>query len=142
MSNFLTVSLQMPKLLKVKDIDRKVLMKGLREASKVVSKQAKKLCSTKEVSKPGEIPGRHTGRMRRAIRNHASRRKDKFWSRTQVDTIKDAQVFYPAVLFYGKKNGSLKPRKNPIIEATKLTENKTSEIIEDAVIDSIKGFGN
>lgn len=142
MSNFLTVSLQMPKVLKIKDIDRKVLMKGLREASKVVSKQAKKLCSTKEVSKPGEIPGRRTGRMRRAIRNHASRRQGKFWSRTQVDTIKDADMFYPAVLFYGKKNGSLKPRKNPIVEATKLTEPKTKAIIEDAVIDSIKGFGD
>lgn len=142
MSNFIGVTLKLPKILKVKDIDRKTLMQGLRESSKLVSQQAKRLCSNRTVSKPGEIPGKHTGRLRRNIKNHASKRKNKFWSRTQVDTIKDAQVFYPAVLFYGKKDRTLLPRQNPIIEATKLVENKTSYIIEEAIIDSIKGFGS
>ncbi|MDO5352014.1 MAG: hypothetical protein Q4E81_04185 [Succinatimonas sp.] len=116
-------------------------MKGLRESSKLVKQQSKKLISKKKVSKPGELPGRRTGRMRRAIKTMSSRQKYKFWSVAQVCSIPNS-YFYPAILIHGRKDGSLEPRKNPITEATKLLDKKTSKIIENAVIDSIKGFGN
>ncbi len=142
MSNeFVNITVKIPKSLKVKDLDRKAVMKALRESSKLVKQQSKKLISRKKVSKPGELPGKRTGRMRRAIKTISSRKKYKLWSVVQIKSIPDA-YFYPAVIMYGRKDGTLKSRKNPITEAAKLLDRKTTEIIEDAVIDSIKGFGD
>ena len=112
MGEFFHVGIKMPKGLDVMDFDRKIVMTGLKKASKIVQQQSKKLISAKGPSKAGEYPGRNTGRMRRHVRIKNSKRKDHLWSRVQVSTIEDS-FFYPAVLNYGRKDGRLKPRKNP-----------------------------
>lgn len=151
MSNMLNVSMSLPRGMVPKDLNRKTVMKGLKEATKIVSKQAKKLCGKKMTSKSGELPGKKSGKLRKAIKNHSAKNKsEKLWSRTQFDTIPD-HFFYPAPLFYGRKEtiktkngktyrvGMLIARKNPVILATKMTENQTESVIKKAVLDGMKG---
>ncbi|MGN0896357.1 MAG: hypothetical protein ACI4NC_06285 [Succinivibrio sp.] len=138
MTDFANISIKLPKGLDALDFDRKTVMKSVREATKIVQKTAKRYISTRSVSKPGEIPGRRTGRMRRAVKCHYSKRKDRLWGRVQVDTIQDSDVFYPAVLMYGKKDSTLKPRKNFIEQAFIEQESKVNSLIDDGMSKGIK----
>ena len=58
MGEFVHVGVKMPKGLDVMDFDRKIVMTGLKKASKIVQQQSKKLISAKGPSKAGEYPGR------------------------------------------------------------------------------------
>lgn len=115
-------------------------MEGLKGASKVVRQHAKKLVGKKRISKPGEVPGRQSGDLRRNIKIVNSKRKDRMWSKVQVSTIKD-KFFYPAVLQAGRKKGSiLKPRQDPMALAYSQHKQECEQIIEDAVVKAIKVF--
>lgn len=142
MSNLLSLKTQIPKGIYATELSRPIIMKGLSTACKNIQQTSKKLISSKMVSKEGELPGRYTGRMRRNIKLHKSRKKDKLWVRVQVDSFKDVPVWYPAVLNYGKRDQSLKPRANPITKASQLRERENISIIEEALANSIKGWGD
>ena len=122
------------------DLDRKTVMTGLTDVNKKWRQTAKRLLSSRRISKEGEFPGKRTGRMRRAVKIHKAKRKDKLWVRTQVDSFKDVPMWYPAPLTYGRKKGDLKPRANPITESAKLHETESRRKIDNAIVNAIKGW--
>jgi hypothetical protein len=126
--------------LKVADLDKAILRKGLRRASRIVQQTSKRLITPKRRSKPGEYPGRDTGLMRRNVKVVVSKRPGKFWARVQVSTLPNS-FFYPAVLSAGRKDHKLLSRKNFIGDAQELTKNQTEPIIRDAIRDSLKVWG-
>ena len=136
----ISFSYKMEKGFTFNDYDRKTVMDGLKGASKVVRQHAKKLVGKKRISKPGEVPGRRSGDLRRNIKIINSKRKDRLWSRVQVSTIKD-KFFYPAVLQAGrKKTPILKPRQDPMALAYSQHKQECEQIIENAVDKAIKVF--
>lgn len=132
------VEYNLPKNLDVMDLDKKVVKKGLRRASRIVQQTSKRLIAPKRRSKPGEYPGRDTGRMRRHVKVIYSKKPYTMWSRVQVSSFEDKHMFYPAVLAYGKKNHTLLPRRNFIADAQDQTRAQTDPIIEKAVWDALK----
>ncbi len=137
----INISLQMPShFLKVADLDKQIMRKGLRRASRIVQQTSKRLIAPKRRSKPGEYPGRDTGLMRRNVKVVVSKRPGKHWARVQVSKLPNS-FFYPAVLAAGKKNKTLLPRKNFIGDAQDLTKHQTEPIIMDAIRDSLKVWG-
>ena len=76
----ISFSYKMEKGFTFEDYDRKTVMDGLKGASKVVKQHAKKLVGKKRVSKPGEVPGRRSGDLRRNIKIINSKRKDRMQS--------------------------------------------------------------
>ena len=137
MSEFVSVSCDFPKNFDHLDFDRKTVMQGLRKASRIVANQSKKLVAPKRRSKPGEYPGRDTGRMRRNVKVVSAKKKERFWTRVQVSSLKD-HFFYPAVLAAGKKNRTLLPRRNFIADAQTQTIHTTEPIIQKAVWNALK----
>ena len=123
--------------LDVRELKRSVAMKGLRAATKIVRTDARSLFGRKIVSKPGEIPGMVSGKMRRAVKVHSAKRRDRLWSKVQIDTLPGEKMWYPGALFYGRKDGSLKPRKNAIIVAMNNRAKQLDDIIENAIIDAM-----
>ncbi len=141
MANLVKVECAFPKNFTRLDFDRKTVMKGLRKASRVVANQSKKLVAPKRRSKPGEYPGRDTGRMRRNIKVVSAKKREHFWTRVQVSSFKDKHFFYPAVLAAGKKNRTLLPRRNFIADAQTQTIHQTEPVINQAVWDALKVWG-
>lgn len=136
----MSFSMSFPEGLLHADLDRKTVMAGLTDVNKKWRQTAKRLLSSRRVSKEGEFPGKRTGRMRRAVKIHKAKRKDKLWARTQVDSFKDVPMWYPAPLTYGRKKGDLKPRANPITESAKLHETESRRKIDNAIVNAIKGW--
>lgn len=141
MGELVNCQIKLPKGLDVFDLDRKVVMKGLKQASKIVQQHSKRLISTKGPSKVGQYPGKNTGRMRRHVKVVSSKKKHRLWSRVQVASI-EGSFFYPAVLNYGrgadKRGGALLPRRNFIADAGEATSVQTSRIIDRACTEAIK----
>ena len=86
------------------DVDRKELRKHLRPPASGLAKTAKKLVSTRGVSKPGDYPGLQTGLMRKAI-------TPIYWESgfgvtvaPKTKTIlKAKEKYYPAFVLYGHR---------------------------------------
>ena len=136
----MSLAVSFPEGLLHTDLDRKTVMTGLADVNKKWRQTAKRLLSTKGVSKPGEFPGKKTGRMRRAVKIHKAKKTEKMWVRTQVDSFKDVPMWYPAPLTYGRKKGDLKPRANPITASAKLHEIESMRKIDNAIVNAIKGW--
>ena len=80
------------------DFDVKVLKRRLRKEAGKVQRQAKRLISTGGVSKPGAMPGRQSGTMKKSI-------KVRVWKSgfgATVRPILDGE-FYPAFVVYGHR---------------------------------------
>lgn len=137
MADFCKVSVKLPGKFSQMEFDRKTVMKGLKQASRLTQQLSKRLISDKRRSKAGEYPGRNTGRMRRNVKVVNAKRKDRLWSRVQVSTLKDS-FFYPAVLNYGRRDHTLEPRKNFIADAQQQLKSTTDAIIEDACWSALK----
>lgn len=138
MADFCKVSLKLPGKWAQMEFDRKIIMKGLKQASRLTQQLSKRLISPKRRSKPGEYPGRNTGRMRRNVKVVNAKRRDRLWSRVEVASFKEDVMFYPAVLNYGRKDHKLEPRKNFIADAQAQLKKTTDAIIEDACWDALK----
>lgn len=134
----LDVSVSLPKGLDSMDFDRKEVMKGLRKGGSLIRARAKKLISKKGRSKVGEYPARQTGAMRNAVKLVSSKRKDRMWVRVQANMPQDAHMFYPAVLNYGRKDNTLKPRLNAIADAGQQLDSQVRAIVDDAVYRAMK----
>lgn len=137
------ISLQMfAKDLHLWDLKRGPVMKGLRQAARIVRQDARSRMGRKSVSQPGQIPGMVTGAMRKAVKVHAAKKKDKFWARVQIDTLKNSKFWYPAPLFFGRRKkpgvGRLEPRRNPIDAAYDSCEAKVADAIERGLVEGIR----
>ena len=135
-----SVVVDLPKGLKTVDFDRKIVMAALRQAAKNIQKESRNLLKLKRVSKEGEVPGRLTGRLFKSVKVHASKRKDRYWAKTQIDSFEDGEDWYPAPLFYGRKDGSLKPRLDPVSTTGERQADKNAELVQKALESSLKGW--
>jgi len=86
---------------KVIDYDTKQMRAALVRGAASVRKEARRLLSRRAVSKPGEVPGRRSGNLRRAI-GVVSKGTKGGWIKVGPRSI-DNSIFYPAFLFYGVK---------------------------------------
>lgn len=122
------------------DFEVKNIRKTLREQANPIKKIAQNLVSRKGVSTPNEYAGRQTGLLRRSIkakvaRNGMSAAIAPFRIGRMVGP-KDG--FYPAFIVYGRKDGTLKPRKNQMAEAFKLRRVQARDAIYNTITSSIK----
>jgi hypothetical protein len=86
---------------KVIDYDRKAMRAALVRGAGSVRKEARSLLARRAVSKPGEAPGRQTGKLWRSI-GVVSRGTKGGWIKVGPKSI-PSSIFYPAFLFYGVK---------------------------------------
>ena len=100
---------------KVIDYDRKKMRAALVRGAGTVRKEARRLLSRRAVSRPGEVPGRQTGDLWRAI-GVVSRGSKGGWIKVGPKSIRN-RFFYPAILFHGSKKIGLEPRANYMEEA-------------------------
>lgn len=136
----LAARVTLPDGLDASDYDRKVVMKGLRQAAAAIRSQSRQLLNRRgAASKEGDFPARQTGAMVRAVKVHAAKKRDKFWTRVQIDSIKDAPFWYPAPLMYGSKRG-LKPRRDAVWQAGQQLESRTTATVEGALRRALKGW--
>lgn len=134
------VSVKMDAGLSGESFDRKILMSELSKVGTSIKKKSQRLLNSKSKSKEGDYPGFLSGRMRRHVKVHKAKRKDKFWVRIQIDTFKDRHFWYPNVLTSGRHDGSLKPRKDAIITANDLLSTKTQQAVSDALDKALRWF--
>lgn len=136
----LDFAVSIPKELDHTDFDRSVMMKALTDIGKGIRLTARRKLSSKTPSQPGQYPGKRTGRMMKAVKVHKAKRKDKYWIRVQVDSFKDRHFWYPAPLTSGRNDNSLKPRRDSIVDAGIENQNKTVQVLSDALDKALKGW--
>lgn len=112
---------------KVIDYDRKKMRAALVRGAGTVRKEARRLVSRRAVSRPGEMPGRESGDLWRAI-GVVSRGSKGGWLKVAPKKINGSQ-FYPAFLFYGSQKTGLEPRGNYMEEAL---QNKAASVRAEA----------
>lgn len=112
---------------KVIDYDRKKMRAALVRGAGTVRKEARRLLSRRAVSRPGEVPGRQSGDLWRAI-GVVSRGSKGGWVKVGPKSIR-GRFFYPAILFYGSRKTGLEPRANYMEEAL---ENKAPSVRAEA----------
>ncbi len=134
------VAVKLPKGLNALDFDRKTVMGALRQQARKIQKASKQLVSAKGPSQPGQYPGRDSGKMRKFIKVHASKKKTKLWTRVQVDTLPDEKFWYPSVLNYGSSKRNIQPRRNAIVNAGEMNATEAQNAIADAMWKGIKGW--
>lgn len=131
-------AVQIPKELQADDFDFKVVKEALRTVGKKIQRSAKKKLSDRKGSL---YPRLQTGRLRKAVKVHVSKKKDKFWVRVQVDSFKDYPFWYPAPLMYGRKDGTLKPRHDAVVESGDELQDESLSEVSDALSKALKGWG-
>lgn len=112
---------------KVIDYDRKKMRAALVRGAGTVRKEARRLLSRRAVSRPGEMPGRKSGGLWRAI-GVVSKGSKGGWLKVGPKSIR-GRTFYPAFLFYGSKKTGLEPRGNYMEEAL---QNKATSVRAEA----------
>lgn len=136
------------------DYDGKALKKPLRKVCSEVRKVARKLIARKQVSKPGELPGRKTGEMARSIRVRVSKAGYSSW--VEPSKTDRMPAYYPAFVVYGhrapyaetadqarkhRKRPGVKvalPRENFIFRAAEIFRPKFEATMAEALADAIK----
>lgn len=96
----LSLRIRFDELLSFSDIDGKELKKTQRKVGREVQKIARKLVSKRAVSKPGDVPGMNTGKLRKAISYRPSR---SGFSVGISSKPKGFDVYYPAFVYYGHR---------------------------------------
>lgn len=120
------------------DYDRKVVMNTLNLVGREIVKSAKKKVSAINAT---TYPGKITGRLRKNIKIHKAKRKDRFWIRVQIDTFKDFPFWYPAPLMYGRKDGRLRPRRDAVVDSAEEIKEQSIKAIQNALDRALKGWG-
>lgn len=130
--------------LPIHELDQKEVKKGLRAAVNLVKKDAAKRLRSKGTSKPGEYPAMKTGALRRSLEVRWGR-KGAMWCKLQVGNIyngkkkqENKKFWYAGPLNYGRKDGTLAPRKNAVTDAKDANETKAIELIQDGLLEGIK----
>ena len=143
-----TVRAQIPEGLTHLDFDVAQVRKGLRAMAAGLRPEARRELSKKQISKPGEAPGRRTGNLARSIQVSASRARQErenrtAWARLEFGSKVTAKngAYYPAPLIHGRRYGTLQPRLNvlPTVQARHRQEFESR--LEDLLTDAIKGWG-
>lgn len=88
------------------DFDKKPIRKTLRQQSGQIRKVARRLVSRRAVSAAGQMPGRQSGALARAIKVRVA--SGGFWAKTAPQKTSEMKDFYPAFLYYGASPGLAK----------------------------------
>lgn len=123
------------------DINVKAFRPKLRLIGRTMVKQARHKVSKVGVSKPGEYPGRQTGKLRKAIKYRLF--KSGFGLVLMQGMPDGAEEFYPSFLRYGakrKRGGVLKARKNYIEDTGRMNRDYAFQVVREAIDESLKGI--
>ncbi|MGJ8619612.1 MAG: hypothetical protein ACSHWN_04715 [Methylophilaceae bacterium] len=122
------------------DFEVKNIRKTLRAEASPIRKTARRLISSKRTSDPGDYAGRRTGLLKKAIKLKVARSgMSVAVAPFREGRMRDSKNgFYPAFLVYGRKDGSLKPRKNQMQEAFARHRQHAQDAIYNTVQRSIK----
>ena len=154
-------SAQVEKPFTMPDVDTKVLKKKLRVPAQGLTKAARKLVSTRGVSKPGDYPGLQTGAMRKAITPIVWK---SGWGVTIAPKTKKileaSTAYYPAFVVYGHRAPRTrtaqdnrrhratagvkvaKPRKNFMVDAVDVFgRSRIQKALDEMLADCIKPIG-
>lgn len=96
------------------DFDKRAIRKVLRVEGGQIRKIARRLVARRGVSAPGQMPGRASGTLMRAIKVKVG--SGGFWAKVAPYKTSEMKVFYPAYLFYGTSRG-LEKRDNYMTNA-------------------------
>lgn len=133
------------------DFDGRIITKALRRGGNDVRNEARRLLARKAISGPGEIPGQHTGRLKRSIQ--MTDPKGKSWVRISPQKTNGMKAFYPAFLYYGVtgkprrkdhkaqiKDGSWRvaPRANFMVIALTNKRSAVRAVIREALPNALK----
>lgn len=100
----LNLRIRFDELLSFSDIDGKELKKTQRKVGREVQKIARKLVSKRAVSKPGELPGMNTGKLRKAISYRPSRSGFSVGISSRAKGFNG--TYYPPFVVYGHRGPS------------------------------------
>lgn len=122
------------------DFSTTKVRRTMRAEGQPIKRIIKGLISSKGTSAAGEYSGRQTGLMRRSVkvkvaRNGMSVAIAPFRIGRMLDT-KDG--FYPAYQIFGRKDGTLAKRKNPMDTAFKQRRQAAQSAIMNTLTNSIK----
>lgn len=123
------------------DIDVKAFRPKLRLIGRTLVKQARHKVSKVGTSKPGEYPGRQTGKLRKAIKYRLF--KSGFGLVLMQGMPDGAQEFYPSFLRSGakrKRGGLLQARKNYIEDTGTTNKEFAFQVVREAIDESLKGI--
>lgn len=98
------------------DYDRRLMRRSLVKGAAVIRKEARRLISRRAISAPGEMPGRESGALHRAV-GIVSRGSKGGWVKVGVRKTAEMKFFYPAPLFYGSAKTGLAKRGNFVVTA-------------------------
>lgn len=129
----ITIKYDKKKIFNLDQLDRKPLIKALRKGANVIAKASRKALNKNTVSKPGEIPGRDTGALRKAVKVEVARRPPGLWSAVLYKKPVEDKMFYPAPLFYGRRKGDLVKRVNPFEVEAERADDEVQSIISKAL---------
>ncbi|CAG0966855.1 hypothetical protein MTYP_01040 [Methylophilaceae bacterium] len=118
------------------DFDKKKIRAAMVVIGRSVTQEAKSLVSPRGRSRPGEMPGRQTGALRRSIKYVISR--PGFLVRVApYKTDKMGKDFYPAFLHYGSTKNNLQPRENYMTDALEKRAEATRNVLRRALEDAL-----
>lgn len=117
------------------DFDRSKVRKSMRLIGRDVQKEARRLIARRAISNPGDYPGRHTGRMWRAVKYKVSR--SGFMVVVRPDKTDDMSFFYPAVLHYGSEKRNIQARKNFMTDALDNRQQNARAALHGALQDAL-----
>ena len=122
------------------DFDKKEVKKAMRQAGRLVQRDAKRSVSRKSAS--GGYPHRRTGRLRRSITARVSRSGFMVIVKPRhVTGMPD--VLYPMVLHYGRKTKDgrkwrIKPMRNYIAEALEAQKSDVGALLFEALTKALE----
>jgi hypothetical protein len=115
------------------DFDKKQIRRAMKQAGKLVTKDAQKAVGKTMKSAPGQYPGRRSGLLQRSIKAKVSR--SGFLVRVAPQMVPGMKQFYPAFLWYGV-------RRKPGAKRDKRSKGSASTRIEprgNYMIDTLEG---
>lgn len=142
----LSLRIKFDELLTFSDIDGKELKKTQRKVGREVQKIARKLVSKRAISKPGDVPGMNTGKLRKAISYRPSR---SGFSVGISSKSKGFDVYYPAFVYYGHRSPGAdkglgidgKKQHGTRRKGKKVAEPRANWIVEAAMKYGVERYG-
>ena len=142
----LSLRIKFDELLTFSDIDGKELKKTQRKVGREVQKIARKLVSKRAISKPGDVPGMNTGKLRKAISYRPSR---SGFSVGISSKSKGFDVYYPAFVYYGHRGPGAdkglgidgKKQHGTRRKGKKVAEPRANWIVEAAMKYGVERYG-
>ena len=142
----LSLRIKFDELLTFSDIDGKELKKTQRKVGREVQKIARKLVSKRAISKPGDVPGMNTGKLRKAISYRPSR---SGFSVGISSKSKGFDVYYPSFVYYGHRGPGAdkglgidgKKQHGTRRKGKKVAEPRANWIVEAAMKYGVERYG-